>query len=115
VTLPNILKKFNPHLTGFSRSGFDLFFLTREGKGLNVAVSGDEANDMPRQVATLIARLRQAKHVDFHNDWKLVNLFIGGNDLCDFCADRALHSPESYIGYVSETACRLSFGSFFSL
>ena len=45
-----------------------------------MAVSGDEANDLPRQVETLIARLRQAKHVDFHNDWKLVNLFIGGND-----------------------------------
>ncbi|CAG10376.1 unnamed protein product [Tetraodon nigroviridis] len=26
--------------------------------------------------------------VDFQNDWKLVTLFIGGNDLCQFCNDR---------------------------
>lgn len=26
--------------------------------------------------------------VDFQNDWKLVTLFIGGNDLCQYCNNR---------------------------
>ena len=102
VTFPNILKKFNPNLTGYSKSGWDLFFLTTEGKGLNVAVSGDEANNMPGQVEVLVDRLRRDKSVDFENDWKLVNLFIGGNDLCDFCTDKELHTPEAYIGYLRD-------------
>ena len=88
VTFPNILKKFNPNLTGYSRTGFDFFFLTKEGIGFNVAVSGSEANNMPKQVKMLVKRLRQSKELDFDNDWKLINLFIGGNDLCDFCSDR---------------------------
>lgn len=79
-----------------------MFFLTTEGKGLNVAVSGDEANNLPRQVEILVNRLRRNKNVDFHNDWKLINIFIGGNDLCDFCTDRKLHSPEAYIGYLRD-------------
>ena len=89
-------------MVGYTKSGFDLFFLTTEGKGLNVAVSGDEANNMPRQVEILVDRLRRAKNVDFYNDWKLVNLFIGGNDLCDYCKDRSLHTPEAYIGYLRD-------------
>ncbi len=102
VTFPNILKKFNPDLTGYSRSGFDIFFLTKQGKGLNVAVSGDEANNLPKQVEILVDRLRRAKDVDFYNDWKLINIFIGGNDLCDFCTDRQKHTPEAYIHYLRD-------------
>ena len=26
--------------------------------------------------------------VNFEKDWKLVTLFIGGNDLCQYCNDR---------------------------
>lgn len=28
------------------------------------------------------------QEVDFEKDWKLVTLFIGGNDLCQYCHDR---------------------------
>ena len=31
--------------------------------------------------------MKKDKTVDFENDWKLVTLFIGGNDLCAFCKD----------------------------
>lgn len=26
-----------------------------------------------------------AQRIDFKNDWKVITVFIGGNDLCDFC------------------------------
>lgn len=25
--------------------------------------------------------------INFQEDWKIITLFIGGNDLCDFCRD----------------------------
>lgn len=27
------------------------------------------------------------QRIDFHNDWKVITMFIGGNDICDFCSD----------------------------
>ena len=33
--------------------------------------------------------------VDFQNDWKLVTLFIGGNDLCQYCNDRVSRFKKS--------------------
>lgn len=27
------------------------------------------------------------QRIDFHNDWKVITMFIGGNDICDFCTD----------------------------
>lgn len=32
--------------------------------------------------------------LDFHEDWKLVTLFIGGNDLCQYCHDKVSRCEE---------------------
>ncbi len=29
----------------------------------------------------------QLQDIDIENDWKVITLWIGGNDLCDFCND----------------------------
>ena len=39
------------------------------------------------QAEYLVDKMKKDKTVDFENDWKLVTLFIGGNDLCAFCKD----------------------------
>jgi phospholipase B1 len=41
--------------------------------------------------------MKTSPNIDFANDWKMVTLFIGGNDLCRFCFNRAKHSPKQYI------------------
>jgi predicted RNA-binding protein with EMAP domain len=42
--------------------------------------------DMPDQANDLIARLKNPNFgVDLMNEWKVITLFIGGNDLCDLC------------------------------
>uniref|UniRef100_A0A8P4GK60 Phospholipase B1, membrane-associated n=1 Tax=Dicentrarchus labrax TaxID=13489 RepID=A0A8P4GK60_DICLA len=82
TTLPNILKKFNPEIKGVSKG---------QGKrqtGFNVAVSGAKISGIPGQVRRLIDAMKNDSTVDFENDWKLVTLFIGGNDLCQYCNDR---------------------------
>lgn len=99
VTIPNILKKFNPNLKGFSQT-VDFVLSTKKGRGLNVAVSGQKAYHIPTQARTLIDRLKADRNIDFQNDWKLITLFIGGNDLCQYCKNKTLYSPESYISNI---------------
>ncbi|CAF0895415.1 unnamed protein product [Brachionus calyciflorus] len=99
ITLPNLFKKFNPDLKGFS-TGNTFVLTTKTGKGLNVAVSGQEANHVPDQIRTLVDRLKSDSKIDFQNDWKLVTIFVGGNDLCDYCKDRELHNPLAYASYL---------------
>jgi phospholipase B1 len=102
VTMPNILKRFNADLAGYSR-GYDLYPFNEDGVGFNAAVSGQEANHLPAQARRLIDRLRESRRVDFDDAWKMITIFIGGNDLCDFCNDRELHSPQSYAKFLQQT------------
>jgi phospholipase B1 len=95
------LKKFNPKLQGYN-TGSKLYLLATEGDGLNVAVSGGQAQDMVTQARWLIERLRSDKRIDFANDWKVATLFIGGNDICAFCKDRDANAPQQYIKEVAD-------------
>ncbi|XP_030299017.1 phospholipase B1, membrane-associated isoform X2 [Sparus aurata] len=90
TTLPNILKKFNPNVKGWSKGQ------GTTNAGFNVAVSGAKISGIPGQVRRLIDNMKKDATVDFENDWKLVTLFIGGNDLCQYCNDRATLSPQNY-------------------
>ncbi|KAI2654363.1 Phospholipase B1, membrane-associated [Labeo rohita] len=97
TTLPNIIKKFNPNVFGYSNGNGP------RPNGFNMAVSGAKANNIPAQVTDLITALKDSKEVNFENDWKLVTLFIGGNDLCQYCHDRASLSPSKYISHVRDS------------
>ncbi|KAK2878753.1 hypothetical protein Q8A67_019544 [Cirrhinus molitorella] len=94
TTLPNILKKFNPNVFGFSKG------IAPRPNGFNMAVSGAKAGNIPPQVTDLITAFKESTEIDFENDWKLVTLFIGGNDLCQYCHDRASLSPSKYIEHI---------------
>ncbi|TRZ02225.1 hypothetical protein DNTS_017575 [Danionella cerebrum] len=97
TTLPNILKKFNPSVFGYSKGK------SKRPNGFNMAVSGAKAQNIPAQVRDLIMALKDSTEVDFEKDWKLVTLFIGGNDLCQYCHDRATLSPDNYISHIRES------------
>ncbi|OPL33821.1 phospholipase membrane-associated-like, partial [Mytilus galloprovincialis] len=86
ITLANMLKRYNPNLVGFSVGSGDF---ESENAHLNVADPGNEARNMPFQARLLVDRMKSGKEgVDFVNDWKVITMFIGGNDLCDYCGDR---------------------------
>ena len=41
---------------------------------------------MPGQATNLVELMKEdTRNTDFENDWKLLTLFIGGNDLCAYC------------------------------
>ncbi|CAH0386793.1 unnamed protein product [Bemisia tabaci] len=79
MTLPNILKEFNPDVRGYS-----------VGKGewlapnshMNVAFPVSADADALRQAQLLVKKMKTDPTVDFDNDWKLITLFFGANDLC---------------------------------
>ncbi|KAI4898566.1 hypothetical protein NFI96_023156 [Prochilodus magdalenae] len=96
TTIPNILRKFNPNLFGFSEGS------NKRPNGFNMAISGAKAGGIPGQMKELIDALRNSSKVDFEQDWKLVTLFIGGNDLCQYCNDKVGLSPAKFMGHLQD-------------
>ncbi|CAL8392900.1 unnamed protein product [Arctogadus glacialis] len=90
TTLPNILKKFNPALQGFSKGRF------AKQRGFNMAVAGAKTSDIPSQIQALFKAMKEDQKVDFDNDWKLVTIFVGTNDLCNYCLDQYNLSAKNY-------------------
>ncbi|XP_026161753.1 phospholipase B1, membrane-associated-like isoform X2 [Mastacembelus armatus] len=97
TTLPNILRQFNPSLTGFSEG------IGKEDSPkafLNQAVAGAKSGDMAQQVHTLVDKMKSDPRIDFNNDWKVITMFIGGNDICDFCTDSIFFSPSNVVNRI---------------
>jgi len=92
VTVPNMLRLYNSNLKGYSigDGGAD-----SPNAVLNVAVSGARSYDLMPQLDVLEARMKEIG-VDMQNDWKLISIFIGGNDLCDYCSDTDKNSPVNF-------------------
>ncbi|KAK3516533.1 hypothetical protein QTP70_021738 [Hemibagrus guttatus] len=94
TTLPNIMREFNPELTGFS---------VGTGKQntkqafLNQAVAGAKSTDILGQVKELVKRMKTDDRINFYSDWKVITMFIGGNDFCDSCKEPLYYSPENFL------------------
>ncbi|XP_043076126.1 phospholipase B1, membrane-associated-like [Puntigrus tetrazona] len=91
ITLANIIRLFNPHLVGPAPTK------TVHGTpaplcetGFNLAVTGHNTFNLPEQVRHLIDTLKTYEDIDFDEDWKLLTILIGMNDICDYCKDKAL-------------------------
>ncbi|XP_005175113.2 phospholipase B1, membrane-associated-like [Musca domestica] len=83
LTLPNILKVFNPRLYGFSTQ--DGVAVDRHAH-LNIAEPMIMSRDLVYQVQVLIQRMRQDPRIDMQRHWKLLTIFVGNNDICsDMC------------------------------
>lgn len=48
-------------------------------------VNAQCARHMREQAQQLIQLMKSDSRVNYENDWKLVTIFIGGNDLCPSC------------------------------
>ncbi|OXB65779.1 hypothetical protein ASZ78_008846 [Callipepla squamata] len=96
TTLPNILKKFSPNLFGFSTGN------STEGAGFNVAKGGATSHNMPAQARELVELMRSSSKINFKEDWKLITIFIGGNDLCQYCLDKEAYSVQNYVKHLQD-------------
>jgi len=72
-----------------------------KGAQLDAAVSGAKIEGSLDQLNYLIKTLQQSyKSVDFNNDWKLLTIFMGANNLCGICRTPINASVASYENYL---------------
>ena len=67
---------------------------------LNAAISGAHVEDLPSQVDYIISELKSDRYkfqVDFNNDWKLITLFVGADNVCSSCRNTTTSQPD-YMG-----------------
>ncbi|KAI8090679.1 hypothetical protein BDF21DRAFT_411809 [Thamnidium elegans] len=81
-TIPNFLSNYNKISRGVP-TGITLP-LSR-GKKLNKAVSGAKTQELDAEVTRLIQLLNTESYKDVKDDWKLITLFIGANNVCVLC------------------------------
>jgi phospholipase B1 len=105
LTFPNILRLYNPDLKGYATKSSVIFLKGQNSShnALSVAKSGAESIDMSDQAHLLYERIVSDKYCDMKNDWKVITLFVGGNDLCLFCEDGYIRSPLRYKSNIEET------------
>uniref|UniRef100_A0AAF5DKC0 Ig-like domain-containing protein n=1 Tax=Strongyloides stercoralis TaxID=6248 RepID=A0AAF5DKC0_STRER len=100
ITIPNILKKYNSELFGYSLGigSPDVWPVSF----LNAAVPGAVASDLLGQARDLVHKLKSHPNIiDMKEDWKLLNIFIGGNDACHFC-NHPQDSPKTFADQIGE-------------
>ncbi|KAK5622492.1 hypothetical protein CRENBAI_002667 [Crenichthys baileyi] len=102
ITLANIIKLFNPNLLG-SSPGKTIHGMEAHisETGFNLAVTGHNTFNLPGQTRELIDTLRGYEGLNFEEDWKLLTILMGMNDICDYCKDKALFSVDNFIHYMT--------------
>lgn len=85
LTLPNILKEYNPQLYGYAVA--NTLVADEAGSRFNVAEPMLHIQDLPFQAHVLIERMRRDPRVDMKQHWKLLSIHVGPNDMCnDLCS-----------------------------
>ncbi|XP_030754605.1 phospholipase B1, membrane-associated-like [Sitophilus oryzae] len=94
ITLPNILKEFNPNLRGYSTGTGE--FLSAKAK-LNVAFPVAADADALRQAKFLVKKMIEDPNINIQEDWKMITIFFGANDICSAqCFDPIEASASSH-------------------
>jgi phospholipase B1 len=106
ITIPNIIQKYNPNVFGQSH-GIGLWN-DYNVSYLNMAIGGMRANNLPTQANNLINTLKAHPEIDIQNSWKLLNIFIGYNDICNcggnqcYCQNSTAFSATNYANYIRQ-------------
>nr|XP_033499330.1 phospholipase B1, membrane-associated-like [Epinephelus lanceolatus] len=89
ITLANIFKLFNPNLLGPSPVWtFHGQPTTVNQTGFNFAVTGHNTLNVSDQIRHMIDTFRSYPGLNYDEDWKVVTMLIGMNDICDYCKDK---------------------------
>ncbi|KAL4118890.1 hypothetical protein QTP88_011772 [Uroleucon formosanum] len=79
LTLPNILKVFNPKLIGYA---YGDALAEQRFSQFNVAEVGALSRDLPFMTRELVKRIKMDKRVNITEDWKLVTMMMTSNTFC---------------------------------
>lgn len=50
--------------------------------GLNAAISGAESSNLSHELDYILSQVHKNRNIDVKEDWKVLTIFIGGNDIC---------------------------------
>jgi len=100
TTFPNLLATYVPSGYPIGRST-GVGSRTMSGNGLNAAVSGAINTDMPGQAQWLVQQLKANSRINFNNDWKVLTLWIGSNNLCDVCDNQNANNGANFLANVN--------------
>jgi len=94
ATVPNWLKTYSPNVQGIA-TGITLP-LSR-GAWLDAAVSAAQVQDLTSQVQYLVQTMQTtySSTINFKDDWKVLTLLIGANNLCICCGNNE-HGSVTY-------------------
>ncbi|KAI9476469.1 MAG: hypothetical protein EXX96DRAFT_596522 [Benjaminiella poitrasii] len=117
-TVPNYVKHYQSNVTGYSVgkhigeycNAFECYGTYQAKKDqLNAALSGAIAMNLDHELSYLITQLRTMDGIDFQNDWKMINIQIGSNDMCGACNSSYMEevTPEKYGNYVEAAIERI--------
>lgn len=95
-TIPNALKRYNPDIKGWA-SG--IASPGSEKAALDMAVAGSTAINLTVQAHNLVQELQSNPDYDLEKDWKLLTVFIGGNNLCQYCVN-SNNKPKNFVADV---------------
>lgn len=93
-SIANFLKRYSPNLIGASVGTHwvevcaDYFCPSKHVPAidhLNAAQSGAWAQNLPDQATWLISQIKSNDKIDWNNDWKVITVLIGANNLCASC------------------------------
>ena len=101
-SLPNALKRYNPNIKGWASGIADFEEDSDEGHArLDMGIPGAKAINLSYEVSELLKILQNSPDYNYERDWKMLTLFIGGNNLCQFCVDDK-SAPKTFVGEITK-------------
>lgn len=117
-TIPNYIKHYQSNVTGYSKGKHIGEYCDADGcmgtyspedDQLNAARSGATAMNLNHELDYLIPEMMSMEGIDFQNDWKMINIQIGSNDMCGACNSSYMDevTPEKFTGHVEAAIKRI--------
>eukprot|EP00026_Physarum_polycephalum_P011494 Phypoly_transcript_11724.p1 GENE.Phypoly_transcript_11724~~Phypoly_transcript_11724.p1 ORF type:complete len:362 (-),score=46.64 Phypoly_transcript_11724:105-1031(-) len=114
ITLFNFLQFYSPdvqgaslgqHIVEFCGGAVCPPFQYRPAQDvLNSAQSGAMVSDLvTHELDYLLLELRSNPKINMQEDWKLLTLFIGANDLCSSCTNQSYLQPDEFEVHLTKT------------
>ncbi|KAI9023738.1 hypothetical protein CLU79DRAFT_857085 [Phycomyces nitens] len=76
------------------------------GKRLNNAVTGAKVQDLDVEVTRLVRLLKSPSYDSIRDEWKLITIFVGANNICVLCNDERTGLPSQADADVFEDSMR---------
>jgi len=103
TSMPRFLTELGATVSGYSvGTGSDC--RSNPNAGYNCGISGAIGSGMPGQAQTLTEKIIETGDAD---KWKIISLFIGGNNLCDACKTRGENDPHDPVKYRTDVGLAL--------